>query len=108
MLVYNYCNFFNEYLIHLIFETLSKGASGFDIFWYAFGRLVADVAPPADYGIDDDFSQASILSCLACGSYFLRRSSRQRYCQNWDCQAERNLRNRRASYARHKNDLEIE
>ena len=82
--------------------------SVFDICWYAFGRLVADVAPPADYGIDDEFSQASILSCLACGSYFLRRSSRQRYCQSWDCQAERNRRNRRASYARHKNDLEIE
>ena len=82
--------------------------SVFDICWYAFGRLVADVAPPADYGIDDEFSQASILSCLACGSYFLRRSSRQRYCQNWDCQAERNRRNRRASYARHKHDLEIE
>lgn len=82
--------------------------SVFDICWYTFGRLVADVAPPADYGIDDEFSQASILSCLACGSYFLRRSSRQRYCQSWDCQAERNRRNRRASYARHKNDLEIE
>ena len=82
--------------------------SVFDICWYAFGRLVADVAPSADYGIDDEFSQASILSCLACGSYFLRRSSRQRYCQSWDCQAERNRRNRRASYARHKNDLEIE
>lgn len=82
--------------------------SVFDICWYTFGRLVADVAPPADYGIDDEFSQASILSCLACGSYFLRRSSRQRYCQSWECQAERNRRNRRASYAKHKNDLEIE
>lgn len=82
--------------------------SVFDICWYAFGRLVADVAPPADYGIDDEFSQASILSCLACGSYFLRRSSRQRYCQSWECQAERNRRNRRASYAKHKNDLENE
>lgn len=86
----------------------ADGYSVFDICWYAFGRLVADVAPPADYGIDDEFSQASILSCLACGSYFLRRSSRQRYCQSWECQAERNRRNRRASYARHKNDLETE
>lgn len=82
--------------------------SVFDICWYAFARMVADIAPPADIGIDDEFSQASILSCLACGSYFLRRSSRQRYCQSWECQAERNRRNRRASYARHKNDLETE
>lgn len=61
-----------------------------------------------ELAIDDKFSRASILSCLACGSYFLRRSSRQRYCQSWECQAERNRRNRRASYARHKNDLETE
>jgi hypothetical protein len=47
-------------------------------------------------------SQASILSCLACGKYFVRHSSRQLYCNSWDCQAERNRRNRRASYARKK------
>ena len=33
---------------------------------------------------------------------FVRHSSRQLYCNNWDCQAERNRRNRRASYARKK------
>lgn len=82
--------------------------SVFDICWYTFARMVADIAPPADKRIDDEYSQGSILSCLACGRYFLRRSSRQRYCQRWECQAERNRKNRRASYARHKNDLEIE
>lgn len=78
--------------------------SVFDICWYTFGRLAADIAPPMDTGFDDEYPQGSVLCCLACGRFFLRRSSRQRYCQSADCQAERNRRNRRASYARHRND----
>ena len=76
--------------------------SVFDICWYTFSRIVADVAPPVDEDLDYFESQGSILSCLACGKYFVRRSSRQLYCNSWDCQAERNRRNRRASYARKK------
>ncbi len=76
--------------------------SVFDIAWYTFSRIVADVAPPIDEDPDYMYSQGSILSCLACGKYFVRHSSRQQYCDSWDCQAERNRRNRRASYARKK------
>ena len=76
--------------------------SVFDICWYTFSRIVADVAPPVDEDLDYFESQGSILSCLACGKYFVRRSSRQLYCDSWDCQAERNRKNRRASYARKK------
>ncbi len=76
--------------------------SVFDIAWYTFSRIVADVAPPVDEDLDYFESQGSILSCLACGKYFVRRSSRQLYCDSWDCQSERNRRNRRASYARKK------
>ncbi|MBM7686786.1 hypothetical protein [Defluviitalea raffinosedens] len=76
--------------------------SVFDICWYTFSRIVADVAPPVDEDLDYFESQGSILSCLACGKYFVRCSSRQLYCDTWDCQAERNRRNRRASYARKK------
>jgi hypothetical protein len=64
--------------------------------------MVADVAPPVDEDLNYFESQGSILSCLACGKYFVRHSSRQLYCNNWDCQAERNRKNRRASYARKK------
>ena len=78
--------------------------SVFDICWYTFARMIADTAPPVDYGAEDMFAQGSVLSCMACGSYFVRRSSRQRYCQRPECQAERNRKNRRASYARHKDD----
>ena len=93
-----------------LFELYGAASEGytvtsvFDICWYTFGRLAADFAPPMDTGFDDEYPQGSILHCLACGSLFLRRSSRQRYCQSADCQAERNRRNRRASYARHRND----
>lgn len=76
--------------------------SVFDICWYTFSRIVADVAPPVDEDLNYFESQGSILSCLACGKYFVRRSSRQLYCDSWDCQAERNRKNRRASYARKK------
>lgn len=74
--------------------------SVFDICWYTFSRMVADVAPPIDLDLRYEESQGAILSCLCCGEFFVRHSSRQLYCNSWDCQAERNRKNRRASYAR--------
>lgn len=76
--------------------------SVFDIAWYAFARMVASIAPPADPDPDYMFSQGSILTCMACGEYFVRHSSRQRYCSNPNCQAERNNRKARAYYQRKK------
>lgn len=76
--------------------------SVFDIAWYAFARMVSDVAPPPDSEMDYEFSQASILTCMCCGEYFVRHSSRQRYCDNPNCQAERNKRKARAYYERKK------
>lgn len=80
--------------------------SVFDIAWYTFARMVADVAPPVDESLDYMFSQGSVLSCLACGEYFVRHSSRQLYCYSPFCQAERNRKNRRNSYARKKSKEE--
>lgn len=76
--------------------------SVFDIAWYTLSRLVADVAPSLDDDLRYFESQGSVLSCLACGEYFVRHSGRQLYCQSENCQAERNRKNRRASYARKK------
>ena len=76
--------------------------SVFDIWWYTFSRIVANIAPPIDEAQDYMYSQTSILACMACGKYFVRHSSGQLYCDNWDCQAECNRRNRRARYARKK------
>jgi len=76
--------------------------SVFDICWYTFSRIVADVAQPVDPDLRYEESQGVILSCLCCGEFFVRHSSRQIYCDNPNCQAERNRKNRRASYARKK------
>ena len=76
--------------------------SVFDIAWYTFARMVADVSAPIDESLDYMFYQGSVLSCLACGEYFVRHSSRQLYCDSPFCQAERNRKNRRNCYARKK------
>lgn len=41
-------------------EMCADTHSVFDIAWYAFARMVADVAPPADIDMDYEFSQGSI------------------------------------------------
>ena len=74
----------------------------FDIAWYTFARMVADIAPPQDTDPNYMYPQGSILTCMACGVYFVRHSSRQRYCDNPNCQAERNNRKARAYYKRKK------
>ena len=76
--------------------------SVFDIAWYSFARLVADVAPPIDDDLNYMYSQGSVLTCMACGRYFVRHSSRQRYCNDPDCQAKRNNRKAKAYYDRQK------
>ncbi len=83
-------------------EMAADVQSVFDIAWYTFARMVADVAPPIDKDMDYFESQGSILTCMACGEFFVRHSSRQRYCNNPNCQAERNNRKARAYYDRQK------
>ena len=83
-------------------EMTAEIHSVFDIAWYTFARMIADVAPRADTDKDYMFSQGSILTCMACGEYFVRHSSRQRYCDNPSCKAERNNRKARAYYQRKK------
>ena len=75
-----------------------RNTSVFDIARYAFARMVADVAPPADVDMDYDFSQSSILTCMCCGEYFIRNSICQRYCDNPNCKV-------RAYYKRKKADI---
>lgn len=43
----------------------------FDIAWYTFARLVADVAPPIYKDMNYFKSQGSILTWVACGEFFL-------------------------------------
>lgn len=85
-------------------EMAAEINSVFDIAWYAFARMISDVAPRLDYDLDNIFPQGSILTCMACGEYFVRHSSRQRYCDNLNCKAERNNRKARAYYQRKKSE----
>lgn len=78
--------------------------SVFDICWYTLSRMVADDAPPLDYDSYSEASEGSILSCLCCGDFFIRKSSTQKYCENPDCKAERNRRKSKASYMRKNNE----
>ena len=84
---------------------ISYGAdidSVFDICWYTFSRMVADDAPPVDEDLNYMYQSGSVRTCMACGKYFVRHSGRQKYCQNPDCQAVRNRKNRNAAYERKK------
>lgn len=74
--------------------------SVFDIAWYTLSRLVADDAPPKDVDNEYDRPEGAILSCLCCGDFFIRRTSRHLYCDNPNCQAERKRKNRRDCDAR--------
>ena len=87
-------------------ELTAEIKSVFDIAWYTFARMVADVAPPADVDPDYEFSQGSILTCMACREYFVRHSSHQRYCSNHNYQATRNNRKAMAYYKRTKASTE--
>ena len=78
--------------------------SVFDIAWYSFARMVADVVPLADGDMDYNFSQGFNLTCMCCREYFVRHSGRQRYCDNSNCKAERNNRKAKAYYKRKKTE----
>lgn len=69
--------------------------SVFDIGWYTLSRSVADDAPPEDEDINSMFREGSLLSCLCCGDFFVRRSSRQIYCGKPECLQARKRKNRR-------------
>lgn len=74
--------------------------SVFDLGWYTLSRCVADDSPKEDEDPDSMFREGSILACLNCGDYFIRRGPRQLYCDKLECQAARKRKNRRDCDAR--------
>lgn len=74
--------------------------SVFDLGWYTLSRCVADDAPKEDDDPDSMFREGSILACLNCGDYFVRKGPRQQYCDKYECQAARKRKNRRDCDAR--------
>ncbi len=114
-------NYLNEFLLDMIPEFRMKlkqdkrkdnivfsadTQSIFDICWYSFARLIADVGPSVDEDLNYMQSTGSILACINCGDPFVRRASRQLYCSKPECQAERNKRKSRAYYNRKKSKKE--
>lgn len=78
--------------------------SVFDICWYTFSRLVADIAPPMDVDLNDRYSNGSYICCLNCGKYVKRKGPRQKYCSEPDCQAVRNRTKFQNYYKRQKKE----
>ena len=78
--------------------------SVFDIAWLAFAKELSHVAPAPDTAADADllYTSASYICCLACGQYVKRKGSKQRYCDNPDCQAVRNRLKSKEAYYRKK------
>lgn len=76
--------------------------SVFDICWYTFSRLVADIAPPLDEDLDSLYSNGSYICCLNCGRYVKRKGPRQKYCSDPECQAARNRQKYKNFYKRNK------
>lgn len=79
--------------------------SVFDLAWYTLSRCVAHDAPKEDEDMYSLFREMTILSCLNCGDFFVRRGPRQVYCNKWDCQAARKRKNRRDCDARKRSEL---
>lgn len=62
-------------------------------------EILCQMMEQENYG---DYLLSGEITSMACGEYFVRHSSRQRYCNNPKCQAERNNRKARAYYKRRK------
>ena len=98
---------FPEFKVSLQFEKNSDKIgmyadidSVFDICWYTFSRLIADIAPPLDEDLDSFYSNGSYICCLNCGKYVKRKGPRQKYCSDPECQAVRNRQKYRNFYKR--------
>jgi len=74
--------------------------SVFNLGWYTLSRIVADDSPQEDEDQGNMFREGTILACLNCGDYFVRRGPRQLYCDKYNCQAARKRKNRRDCDAR--------
>ena len=106
---------FPEYKVSLQFEKKSDKIgmyadidSVFDICWYTFSRLVADIAPPMDEDLDSLYSNGSYICCLNCGRYVKRKGPRQKYCSDPECQAVRNRQKYQNFYKRNKQKKNVE
>ena len=69
--------------------------SVFDIAWYALAHLITEEPLPEEMGKKSDRPEGMMTCCKHCGRFFIRRSSRNEYCDREECQKARNARNQR-------------
>ena len=69
--------------------------SVFDIAWYALAHLITEEPLPQDIGKTQMHPEGILATCKNCGHYFIRRNSRNHYCDREECQKARNARNQR-------------
>ena len=66
--------------------------SVFDIAWYALAHLITEETAPREKG---KRSERILATCTNCGRFFLRKNSRNHYCDRVECQKARNAQNQR-------------
>lgn len=69
--------------------------SVFDICWYTLARMLSEDPAPEEKGKDDDRLEGIMICCHNCGDFFIRRNSRQEYCDKDECQRARNAKNQK-------------
>lgn len=69
--------------------------SVFDICWYTLARLISGGPVPKSKGEEDDVAEGIMICCHNCGDFFIRRNSRQEYCDKDECQRARNAKNQK-------------
>ena len=69
--------------------------SVFEIAWYALAHLITEEPVPEEVGKEADRPEGMLTCCKYCGRFFIRRSSRNEYCDRTECQKARNAKNQR-------------
>lgn len=77
--------------------------SVFDIAWYTLARLLSEDPEPERKGESTPREEGILICCHHCGDFFVRRNSRQEYCDKPECQKARNAKNQR-EYRRRKRE----
>lgn len=69
--------------------------SVFEIAWYALAHLLTEEPLPEEKGKTQPRPEGMMTCCKNCGRFFIRRNSRNGYCDLEGCQRARNAKNQR-------------
>ena len=69
--------------------------SVFEIAWYALAHLLTEEPLPEERGKTQPRKEGIMTFCKNCGRFFIRRNSRNGYCDREECQRARNATNQK-------------